>query len=144
MFAYQAGLSQALRGLENDMLVMNLDSEKEEVKPTLDRLHRANFTISLEYIHLPNEATPITHTQNRARNNVSNRNEFLHKRRVQLAADAPVAEGSSSMQVDLPTCVRTDAALPVNRDVQMKYDVAKKTKEDLSSALSNPPPPTRI
>lgn len=28
------------------------------------------------------------------------------------------------MEVELPTCARTDA-MPVNRDVQMKYDVAR-------------------
>ncbi|KAF8582057.1 hypothetical protein K439DRAFT_1512405, partial [Ramaria rubella] len=109
----------------------------------------------LEYIHLTNEATPVTHTQltrsvsiliaqNRARNNISNRNEFLHKRRhVQLASDAPAAEGSSSMQVDLPTCARTDP-LPVNRDVQMKYDVAKNEGGPLKRTVKPEPSNTDL
>jgi hypothetical protein len=63
--------------------------------------------------------------QNRARNNASNRNEFLGKRRrAHVIPDDEAPEGSSSMEVELPTCARADA-VPVNRDVQMKYDIAK-------------------
>lgn len=109
----------------------------------------------LEYIRLANAKTPLSHTQvrssdtlypsrpngflrhqlnksisafiaqNRARNNSSNRNEFLGKRkRVHIIPDETAPEESSSMEVELPTCARTDA-VPVNRDVQMKYDIAK-------------------
>ncbi|HEV7735831.1 MAG TPA: hypothetical protein VGO47_00420, partial [Chlamydiales bacterium] len=60
--------------------------------------------------------------KNRARNNISNRNEFLRKRQ---SADAIVPlDNLTSMDVDIPSCARIDA-IPVNRDIQMKYDVAK-------------------
>jgi hypothetical protein len=59
--------------------------------------------------------------KNRARNNISNRNEFLRKRQSDASASS---DDSTSMDVDIPTCARTDA-IPVNRDIQMRYDIAK-------------------
>jgi hypothetical protein len=75
--------------------------------------------------------------QNRARNNVSNRNEFLGKRRRILDETAP--EASSSLEIELPTCARTDA-VPVNRDVQMKYDVAKNEDGPLRRTMKDVQP----
>ncbi|KIJ49695.1 hypothetical protein M422DRAFT_96744, partial [Sphaerobolus stellatus SS14] len=88
----------------------------------------------LEYTHVADQtklATPSQLTrsisefiaQNRTRNNISNRNEFLRKRKAPVSNSEEGSEGSP-MEVDIPTCARTDA-IPVNRDVQMKYDVAK-------------------
>ena len=58
--------------------------------------------------------------QNRARNDASNRTEFLHsvvqhRRRSREDSDNPL---------DIPSCARADAK-PIDRDVQMKYDIAK-------------------
>lgn len=61
--------------------------------------------------------------KNRARNNISNRHEFLRKRQS-VATNSDGSRDSSVMDVDMPTCARTDA-IPVNRDIQMKYGVAK-------------------
>ena len=59
--------------------------------------------------------------QNRARNDASNRNEFLlslaeKRRRLNENGDVEVTS--------VPTCARTDAKTQ-NRDLQMKYDIAK-------------------
>lgn len=60
--------------------------------------------------------------QSRARNDASNRAEFLHsiaekRRRLSNASESPWAD-------DVSTCARTDAKT-LDRDVQMKYDIAK-------------------
>ncbi|GJJ06296.1 hypothetical protein Clacol_000487 [Clathrus columnatus] len=151
----RAGLEQTLKGFKDDMIVMNHDSELKEVYPALqkleDDLKACEFSFSrspqtegvsepnedfeeskLEYISFSHDATPSTPAQltrsiskfiaqNRARNNLSNRNEFLRKRRriVTTADDTGV-----TTEVDTPTCARTDA-IPINRDAQIKYDIAK-------------------
>ncbi|EDR11984.1 uncharacterized protein LACBIDRAFT_324304 [Laccaria bicolor S238N-H82] len=99
----------------------------EETGPSLEER-------KLEYVHLANGAQPRSQTsinksisaflaKNRARNNASNRSEFLYtlaeqkKRRLlddQNAGDA----------AHISSCARTDAK-PVDRDLQMKYDIAK-------------------
>lgn len=62
--------------------------------------------------------------RNRARNNSSNRKEFLRKRRRDESGFNTTTQELSSTPEELPTCARTDA-VPVNRDLQMKYDIAK-------------------
>ena len=60
--------------------------------------------------------------KNRARNNASNRSEFLYtladKKRKLLD------DQNGGDTVPIPSCARTDAK-PVDRDLQMKYDIAK-------------------
>ena len=63
--------------------------------------------------------------RNRARNNASNNAEFL----VQRSQDP---EGGS--QGDMPSCARTDAK-PIDRDLQMKYDIARNDGGPLRSTL---------
>ena len=63
--------------------------------------------------------------RNRARNDASNRAEFLVRRSQNPEGDP---------QGDAPSCARTDAK-PVNRDVQMKYDIAKNDDGPLRSTL---------
>lgn len=60
--------------------------------------------------------------RNRARNDASNRAEFLlslseKRKRFQADGDAPEDD-------DIPSCARTDART-IDREVQMKYDIAK-------------------
>jgi hypothetical protein len=63
--------------------------------------------------------------KNRARNNASNNAEFLSRR---------PRDGESDAQEDAPSCARTDAK-PVDRDLQMKYDVARNEDGPLRSTL---------
>ena len=59
--------------------------------------------------------------QNRARNDASNRNEFL----LSLAEKRRRLDGhGNSETTPIPSCARTDAKTQ-DRDVQMKYDIAK-------------------
>ena len=63
--------------------------------------------------------------RNRARNDVSNRTEFLVRRSQNPEGDP---------RGDAPSCARTDAK-PINRDLQMKYDIAKNEDGPLRSTL---------
>ncbi|KAK0487185.1 hypothetical protein IW261DRAFT_1558176 [Armillaria novae-zelandiae] len=122
IFFKELGLVQALRGLELDMLVLNPAWERETVPGALER-----FVENIEHLPDPEPDTlnhrkaalyndlppPTTLTKsisqylsrNRARNDASNRAEFLR----------PPSDTS---------CARTDAKT-LNRDTQMKYDIAK-------------------
>ena len=60
--------------------------------------------------------------KNRARNNASNRSEFLYtlaEKKRKLLDD----QNGGDMD-PIPSCARTDAK-PIDRDLQMKYDIAK-------------------
>ena len=63
--------------------------------------------------------------RNRARNNVSNTTEFLSQRSRDPEGDP---------QGDAFSCARTDAK-SVNRDLQMRYDIAKNEDGPLRSTL---------
>lgn len=63
--------------------------------------------------------------RNRARNNVSNNAEFLSQRSRDPEGDP---------QEDTPSCARTDART-INRDLQMRYDIAKNEDGPLRSTL---------
>ncbi|KAK7692346.1 hypothetical protein QCA50_003971 [Cerrena zonata] len=145
-FLVAAGLTQALRGFESDMIMMSDDHEQKVIPPALNRLkedierihdikpgdpeHDPLDERKLSYVHLANDAEPrtpsaviksISHflAQNRARNDASNRQEFLlslAEKRQRLGHDENADPG--------PTCARTDAKTQ-NRDIQMKYDIAK-------------------
>lgn len=68
--------------------------------------------------------------RNRARNNASNRAEFLYnldERRKQV--------GSTN---EISSCARTDAR-PIDRDAQMKYDIAKNSEGPLSRTRAKRP-----
>ncbi|KAI0745869.1 hypothetical protein C8Q76DRAFT_808284 [Earliella scabrosa] len=151
-FLSAIGFSQALKGFEADMVVLNPEWEQKEVPRALAGLVKELMGLGqeesgeggtlpkrplderkLEHVHLasgiqPRSQSSITRdisrflAQNRARNDASNRNEFLHSladKRRRLNDD-----GDSVPAGDPPSCARTDAKAQ-NRDLQMKYDIAK-------------------
>lgn len=70
--------------------------------------------------------------QNRVRNDASNRNEFLHslaekRRRLNENGDSEISD-------TIPSCARADAKTQ-NRDLQMKYDIAKNEDGPLRRTL---------
>ncbi|KAF4567402.1 hypothetical protein EYR40_006401 [Pleurotus pulmonarius] len=122
------GLQQALRGFEVDMLIMNSEWERENAPKIVDTLvsdltrmkdaaqedpHTPLDDRKLGYIPMENPRTPSSTikevsrflSKNRSKNEASNREEFLN------------ATGTTS-------CARTDAKHQ-DRDLQMKYDIAK-------------------
>ena len=71
--------------------------------------------------------------KNRARNDASNRTEFLlslSDKRRQLAEQGDTIP----TDVEVPSCARTDART-VDRDVQMKYDIAKNEEGPLRKTV---------
>ncbi|KAF7315768.1 hypothetical protein MIND_00092800 [Mycena indigotica] len=152
-FLVKLGLKQALAGFETDLLLMNEDFEHKTVPSAMDEVIQG-FTMiqqgsslpkdnvpleerKLDYVHTPNPVSPTTITksisvflaQNRAKNDASNRAEFLlslAEKRKQVEA-----EGSDS------SCARTDAKL-IDRDVQMKYDIARNTDGPLRRTVKIP------
>jgi hypothetical protein len=99
----------------------------------------------LDYIHLSGGAKPQSQTsitrsisqflaQNRAKNDASNRTEFLEslaqkRRRLNLDPDSTEP---------IPSCARTDAK-HLDRDVQMKYDIAKNEDGPLRRTMKGVP-----
>ncbi|KAK0464737.1 uncharacterized protein EV420DRAFT_1745013 [Desarmillaria tabescens] len=121
-FFQETGLIQALRGFELDMLVLNPAWERETMPGALERLienikhspepepdtlddRKATYTDDLPPPSTVTKSIPQYLSRNRARNDASNRAEFL----------CPTSETS---------CARTDAKT-LDRDSQMKYDIAK-------------------
>ncbi|TFK53536.1 hypothetical protein OE88DRAFT_1626305 [Heliocybe sulcata] len=149
------------------MLVMNPDFEKKEIPLALsdlrknltrlesdadeatDLLERSLDERKLDSVHLSGNHVPRTPTsinkeisiflaRNRAKNDASNRREFLEslseKRRRLLGDDNP-----EKMDVDsIPSCARTDAK-PIDRDLQMKYDIAKNEEGPLRKTVKVEP-----
>ncbi|KAJ6625853.1 hypothetical protein B0H10DRAFT_2211725 [Mycena sp. CBHHK59/15] len=139
-FLDKLGLKQALNGFESDILVMNSDFERLNVPGALYDLMQGIMLIrqgadmplpeqdrsfeerKLDYLHTanPSSHTSITKSisaflaQNRAKNDASNRAEFLQS----LA--------KKRKRIDDEAC-RANPDGPVDRDVQMKYDIAKNT-----------------
>ncbi|KAK0438334.1 uncharacterized protein EV420DRAFT_1736269 [Desarmillaria tabescens] len=119
IFFQEAGLTQALRGFELDMLVLNPAWERETVPGALERLienikhlpesepddRKAAYTGDLPPPSRVTKSISQYLSRNRARNDASNQAEFLR----------PASEAS---------CARTDAKT-LDRDTQMKYDIAK-------------------
>ncbi|KAF9793074.1 hypothetical protein BJ322DRAFT_100262 [Thelephora terrestris] len=148
-FLSTAGLAQAVRGFDADMVVMNPVFERDVVPGALNTLldslalgklrsprDRPLDQRKLEHVHLRPEIEPRTQSQtikeislllarNRARNDASNAAEFLFRGPRTSEADS---EG------DTPSCARADAK-PINRDTQMKYDIAKNEDGPLHSTL---------
>ncbi|KAH7888927.1 hypothetical protein F5I97DRAFT_766769 [Phlebopus sp. FC_14] len=147
-FLKKVGLGQALRGFEDDMVVMNADWERKRVPGAVGDLVRDLMTLGkfkeeeepkerpleerkLDYVHLSSGAEPQSQTtvtksisqflaRNRAKNDASNRAEFvesLAQKRRRLNVDPENTD-------PIPSCARTDAK-QLDRDAQMKYDIAK-------------------
>ncbi|KAH6897621.1 hypothetical protein BKA70DRAFT_1528805 [Coprinopsis sp. MPI-PUGE-AT-0042] len=68
--------------------------------------------------------------RNRARNNASNRAEFLYNLNERRKHVDPT--------IELSSCARTDAR-PIDRDAQMKYDIAKNSDGPLSRTRAKRP-----
>jgi hypothetical protein len=151
-FLSNLGLTQALRGFENDMLVMNEDWERQKVpkaidelmrdlisleqSPNIDRKERSPEERKLDYAHFGQDTEPPSQksinksisaflAQNRARNDRSNRAEFLQslsEKRRKLVSD--MGDSGMASIPESSSCARTDAK-NLDREVQMKYDIAK-------------------
>ncbi|KIK63738.1 hypothetical protein GYMLUDRAFT_40806 [Collybiopsis luxurians FD-317 M1] len=159
IFLESVGLTRALRGLELDMLVLNSDWEKQNVPGALQELANNIQKIKqgqlddrpleerkLDNLHLSHGSqskTPTTLTksisnflaQKRANNVASNRAEFLRsleKERVQGAANP----SSPSIVDPSSSCARTDAKI-IDRNVQIKYDIAKNEDGPLRRTMRN-------
>ncbi|KAK1230249.1 hypothetical protein PQX77_006678 [Marasmius sp. AFHP31] len=152
-FMKKLGLSQALKGFELDMLVMNSEWEENHIASALDELVKGVQVLrdksteqeqekviherpleerKLDYVHLVNDAEPSSPTsinksisqflsRKRLHNDVSNRNEFL----LSIAQKrAKLSEETQTEVSEVASCARTDAK-QVDRDAQMKYDIAR-------------------
>ncbi|KAI0929948.1 hypothetical protein AcV5_006779 [Taiwanofungus camphoratus] len=165
-FLSSIGFTQAVRGFEADMIVMNPEWERKKVPEALGSLMKDLLKLGeskdddkdddrprerslderkLDYLHLVNGAEPRSQTsitksisrflaQNRARNDASNRQEFLQslaekRRRLNENGDFESSEA-------IPSCARTDAKTQ-NRDLQMKYDIAKNEDGPLRRTLKS-------
>ncbi|TFY69499.1 hypothetical protein EVG20_g3138 [Dentipellis fragilis] len=183
-FLASAGLTQALKGFEADMLVMSAEWEQKEVPLALEQLARCLSKLlgetdvshdseperpfeqrKLDYMHLENGATPRSQTsvraillvtdflalicvllrcrkvnksislflaRNRARNDASNRNEFLiarKRRRIEQLSD-----GDATPAEESASCARTDAKT-IDRDVMMKFDIARNEEGPLRRTI---------
>ncbi|KAI0048282.1 hypothetical protein FA95DRAFT_1517697 [Auriscalpium vulgare] len=150
-------MTQALRGFEADMLVMNADWEKKQVPEALEELRDNLMRLldgattanerarpleerKLDYVHVEKGAEPRTPgtinksislllARNRTRNDASNRAEFLHTRKRQRESSD---KGSSAE--DDASCARTDAKT-IDRDVMMKFDVARNEEGPLRRTM---------
>ncbi|KAA1472829.1 hypothetical protein DENSPDRAFT_801659, partial [Dentipellis sp. KUC8613] len=162
IFLASAGLTQALKGFEADMLVMSAEWEQKEVPSALEQLtrdlsHSLDETGAskdtgperpfeerkLDYMHLENGSTPRSQTsvnksislflaRNRARNDASNRNEFLtarKRRRIEQPSDEDATPAGESA-----SCARTDAKT-IDRDVMMKFDIARNEEGPLRRTI---------
>ncbi|KAH9858458.1 hypothetical protein C2E23DRAFT_798672 [Lenzites betulinus] len=164
-FLSAIGFSQALKGFEADMLVLNPEYERKKIPSALGDLmkdlmklgqgeaHEPEVKIQerpleerkLDYVHLADSTTPRSQTsitkdiscflaRNRARNDASNRNEFLlslAEKRQRLNENGDYAPFETP-----PSCARTDAKTQ-NRDLQMKYDIAKNEDGPLRRTLKS-------
>ncbi|KAJ7077317.1 hypothetical protein B0H15DRAFT_862203 [Mycena belliarum] len=160
-FLSRLGLKQAFNGFEADMLVMNADFERLHVSDALLDLLQGIMLIrqgadvpeqshpleerKLGYVHTPNPSSQTSIiksistflAQNRDKNDASNRAEFVHslaEKRKRLDDEACRANPDGVAMMDnsdaTPSCARTDAK-PVDRDLQMKYDIAKNSEGPL-------------
>ncbi|KAF9453964.1 hypothetical protein P691DRAFT_755032 [Macrolepiota fuliginosa MF-IS2] len=189
-FLQNAGLIQALKGFECDMLVLNSEWERTKVPVALEKLiialgstrelrsskgkEKAREPSSdmeqepteehsmddrkLNYVHLASGEKARTPTsinkeisaflaRNRARNDASNRAEFLlslsEKRKRFQENDDTAGDNTIS------SCARTDART-IDREVQMKYDIAKNDEGPLrrtkkgNKEQPQPPPASQL
>ncbi|KAG6830959.1 hypothetical protein H0H92_013671 [Tricholoma furcatifolium] len=161
-FLVRIGFTQAVAGFTADLVVLNPVWEQNIVPDALrelkdgiaalgstsDSLGSSASETTLEpslderklsYIQFSNEAPPRTQStinkeisrflaQKRARNDASNRAEFVY-------TPAQKRESLSDTQGEIsPSCARVDAK-PIDRDVQMKYDIAQNDEGPLSRTM---------
>ncbi|KAI6157917.1 hypothetical protein BKA82DRAFT_996192 [Pisolithus tinctorius] len=147
-FLKNVGLNQALKGFEDDMVVMNEDWERKVVPGAIGDLVRDMMTLGkykdgekpqerpledrkLDYIHLssgqqPRSQSTITKSvsqflaENRAKNDASNRSEFLQS----VAEKRRRLNIGEDVDEAIPSCARTDMK-QLDREVHMKYDIAR-------------------
>ncbi|KAL0581908.1 hypothetical protein V5O48_000138 [Marasmius crinis-equi] len=164
-FMKKLGLSQALKGFELDMLVMNSEWEENRIAAALDDLAKGVQVLrnksteeqkdevmherpleerKLDYIHIVNGAEPSSPTsinksisqflsRKRLHNDASNRNEFL----LSIAQKrARLSEDSQAETTEVSSCARTDAK-QLDRDAQMKYDIAKNEDGPLKRTMKS-------
>ncbi|TFY62572.1 hypothetical protein EVJ58_g3786 [Rhodofomes roseus] len=175
-FLTDAGLTQALRGFDSDMIVMNPDCQRKRIPKAVDDLvesilalkdHQSDTSADggakaaseqtsledrkLQYLHVVRGAEPKSQTsitkdiskflaRNRARNDASNRQEFLQSLAEKRGGLQHTADDTGPTSTP-PSCARTDAKTQ-DRDVQMKYDIAKNEDGPLRKTLmhrENPP-----
>ncbi|KAI0310841.1 hypothetical protein OF83DRAFT_1178151 [Amylostereum chailletii] len=155
-FFTQLGLSQTLKGFEADMLTINPEWEGKAVPSALEALSQNISRLfassaadgaptrpleerKLDYMHVEkdaevrspgeiNKSISLLLARSRARNDASNRAEFLHqaKRRRLASGDSP----------DESSCARADAKT-IDRDVMMKFDVAKNEEGPLRRTMKS-------
>lgn len=77
--------------------------------------------------------------QNRARNDASNRQEFL----LSIAEKRQRLRESGENADPGPSCARTDAKTQ-NRDIQMKYDIAKNEDGPLRKTMKTSPEANKL
>ncbi|PCH36061.1 hypothetical protein WOLCODRAFT_108131 [Wolfiporia cocos MD-104 SS10] len=170
-FLRASGLTQALRGFEADMLVMNPEWEDKTLPLALGQLLKALSHMrrrsdtqgpepdtmptelqphgralddrKLDYSHLGSGIEPRSQSsfnkdvsnflaRNRARNDASNRTEFIQSIAEKRRRLNP--SGNDNSQPVISSCARTDAKTQ-DRDVQMKYDIAKNEDGPLRRTL---------
>lgn len=101
-----------------------------------DVVHLTPRQLYADFISQINKSISSFLAQNRARNDASNRAEFLlslAEKRAKLQPDTTDVHMS-----DLPSCARTDARM-IDRDVQMRYDIAKNEEGPLRRTVGKPP-----
>ncbi|KZO95235.1 hypothetical protein CALVIDRAFT_483100 [Calocera viscosa TUFC12733] len=150
-FFKNVGFHSALAPFELDMLVMSTEQERIRVPAAIGQLvrdftspinpHNAVFRDLEERKpdYLPSTKEPVSRkshvatisrflSQSRARNDRSNRSEFLRQNGIIIPPQAPGDDvdmnGDDSIQVGQSSAART-SAIPINRDVQMQYDIVK-------------------
>jgi len=149
----QAGEEQTGDAMQVDVPLQPADSTplQSKSKSKSKIMTESLETRKLGYVHLANDAQPRSQSsinksislflaKNQARNDASNRAEFLSslaERRKRQRGEEDEGGDSSHPPIDLSdakgsdiegqktrTCARADAK-PIDRDAQMKYDIAK-------------------
>ncbi|KAF9010725.1 hypothetical protein BDQ17DRAFT_1346799 [Cyathus striatus] len=138
-FLSAVGLTQTLRGFEADMLVLNPEFEKKKVQPALKGLME-KLTLHCQRRYVPPNTLPPTLcltlfsqinrsisaflADKRARNNASNRAEFLYS--IEEKRKKILEESGIDLQI---------ISLPIDRDTQMRYDIAKNEEGPLKRTM---------
>ncbi|KAI0305492.1 hypothetical protein B0F90DRAFT_1808742 [Multifurca ochricompacta] len=131
-------IPEALRDLQSSISVCPTLTSRPPDRPLEER--------KLDYIHVEEGAEALSPgsinksisellARNRARNDASNRAEFLHSCKGRHSSNA--SEGlplSESDEVESVSCARTDAKT-VDREVMMKFDIAKNEEGPLRRTL---------
>ncbi|KZT54577.1 hypothetical protein CALCODRAFT_380503 [Calocera cornea HHB12733] len=156
-FFRNAGLTECCKAFELDMLVMSPEQERIRVPAAIGQLVR-DFTTPInphnavfrdledrkpDYLATTKE--PVSHSshvatvsrflaQSRARNDQSNRSEFLRADSI-IIPPRPPDDGvdktrNGALPIGPSSAART-AARPIDRDVQMQYDIVKNSEGPL-------------